>query len=166
MIFLFLRKTRKRMPEVSHRKKLVRSILSRSYVKVGSINCPEINRGRESREERSPSVSAARPVQLSIKGSPRTLIHRGLDGRRRWSGRRASDAADKSTNQSRRWSSPSYAFLLEAPSRLHSLSTKSRTPLPFNPSFFPPPFPPRSFVVLGESTEVFGTIALKNHSVD
>lgn len=133
-----------------------------------SIGYPEINRERMERREREREReneggnekavgSAARLVQLTIKESPRTLIHGDQTSwkRRRWRSRRnARGAADKSTNQSRRWSPPSYSFLSEAPSRLHPTLTVK------------PPRSFRSFPVSRESTEVFRTIVLKNHSVD
>lgn len=68
--------------------------------------------------------SAARPVQLTIKKSPRTLIHgeaRRREEEKQEERERTSGASDKSTNQSRRWSPPSYSLLSEAPLRLYSL---------------------------------------------
>lgn len=90
------------------------------------------SRGKGWEDRREELVgSAARPVQLTIKKSPRTLIHveaRRRRRRRKRSRKRARGAADKSTNQSRRWSLPSYSFLSEAPSRLYSLTTEYRAP--------------------------------------
>lgn len=54
----------------------------RSYLVLAPklVDCPEMNRERENRREELVG-SAARPVQLTIKRSPKTLIHR--EARRR-----------------------------------------------------------------------------------
>lgn len=54
----------------------------RSYLVLAPklVDCPEMNRERENRREELVG-SAARPVQLTIKESPKTLIHR--EARRR-----------------------------------------------------------------------------------
>lgn len=150
-IFLSLCKTWKRMPEVSRRKKLARSYL---VLAPKLVDRPSRDQSRgEGREELV--GSAARPVQLTIKKSPRTLIH---EEARRKGGRGGREREAQLTN---RPISRDDEVLRLIPSSQKPLrdSIRSRRNIE-------PPSQLRGFAVLGKSTEVFRAIVLKNHSVD